>query len=181
VQAVAGAMLLDVQVFRVIRRGPFFYRAKLAVDVDGAPTAYHPENTGISEPRRAVASTRRQSRSSSAPGSRARRSIASRAPPAMYARQPRLEQLYERADPLVRAIGRRFAAAAERGELRAGVDPARLGFAFLTSLLGLLLSSADEPRRRRLALAVLIDVFAAGASRRPSVPRRVRRRAGAAR
>jgi AcrR family transcriptional regulator len=95
---------------------------------------------------------------------------------AMYARQPRLDRLYERADPLERALVRRFAAAATRGELRAGVDPARLGFAFLTSLLGLLLSSANEPRRRRRALATLIDVFAAGASRRPPAARRGQRR-----
>ena len=83
---------------------------------------------------------------------------------AMYARQPRLDRLYERTDPLVGAIGRRFTAAAARGELRAGLEPARLGFTFLTSLLGLLLSSANEPRRRRAALATLIEVFATGAS-----------------
>jgi AcrR family transcriptional regulator len=100
---------------------------------------------------------------------------------AMYARQPRLDRLYERADPLERAIARRFTAAGARGELRAGVDPARLGFAFLTSLLGLLLSSANEPRRRRRALATLIDVFAAGASRRPGGAARTRRRTGVAR
>ena len=95
---------------------------------------------------------------------------------AMYARQPRLDQLYERSDPLERELARRFKAAAARGELRAGVDPVRLGVAFLTSLLGLLLSSANEPRRRRRALATLIDVFAAGASRRPAPARRGKRR-----
>src|SRR5262249_28792557 len=47
---------------------------------------------------------------------------------AMYARQPRLDRLYERTDPLERALVRRFTAAAGRGELRAGVDPERLGF-----------------------------------------------------
>lgn len=85
---------------------------------------------------------------------------------AMYARQPRLDRLYERTDPLVHAIARRFTAAAARGELRAGLEPARLGFTFLTSLLGLLLSSANEPHRRRAALATLVEVFAAGASGR---------------
>jgi len=100
---------------------------------------------------------------------------------AMYARQPRLDRLYERSDPLERELARRFAAAAARGELRAGVDPVRLGVVFLSSLLGLLLSSANEPRRRRRALATLIDVFAAGASRRPAVARRARRRPRAAR
>jgi len=52
---------------------------------------------------------------------------------------------------------------------------------FLTSLLGLLLSSANEPRRRRVALATLIEVFAAGASPRPTAARLVRRRRGAPR
>jgi AcrR family transcriptional regulator len=85
---------------------------------------------------------------------------------AMYARQPRLDRLYERSDPLVRAIGRRFTTAAARGELRAGLEPARVGFTFLTSVFGLLLSSANEPRRRRAALATLVEVFAAGASAR---------------
>jgi AcrR family transcriptional regulator len=126
---------------------------------------------------------------------------------AMYARQPRIDQVgtggpssarpprglrasdapgprrpsvapfgagLPRADPLVRAIGRRFAAAAARGELCAGLEPARLGFTFLTSLLGLLLISANEPRGRRGALATLIDVFAVGASRRPGLARRRR-------
>jgi AcrR family transcriptional regulator len=93
---------------------------------------------------------------------------------AMYARQPRIDRLYQRADPLGRAIGRRFAAAAARGELRSGLDPARLGFTFLTSLFGLLLSSANTPRGRRVALATLIDLFAAGASRPPPVARRRR-------
>jgi AcrR family transcriptional regulator len=95
---------------------------------------------------------------------------------AMYARQPRLDRLYERSDPLERELARRFTAAAARGELRAGVDPVRLGVAFLTSLLGMLLSSANEPRRRRRALATLIDVFAAGASRRPPAAPRGKRR-----
>lgn len=39
------------------------------------------------------------------------------------------------------------------------------------SLLGLLLSSANEPRSRRVALTTLIDVFATGTSRRPVVAR----------
>ena len=42
-----------VQVWRATRGGPFFYRAKLAVDADGAPTAYHPQNTGLDDLRNA--------------------------------------------------------------------------------------------------------------------------------
>jgi hypothetical protein len=38
-----------VQVWRAERGGPFFYRAKFAVDADGAPMAYHPENTGLDD------------------------------------------------------------------------------------------------------------------------------------
>lgn len=86
----------------------------------------------------------------------------------VYIRPPASLDLMEQPFPLMREIGRRFAAA-KGGELRRGVDPAQGTQLFLTSLFGLVASSREPLSERRDELRQLAALFLES-------PRRVARR-----
>ena len=86
----------------------------------------------------------------------------------VYIRPPASLDLMEQPFPLMREIGRRFAAA-KGGELRRGVDPEQGTQLFLTSLFGLVASSREPLSERRDELRQLAALFLES-------PRRVARR-----
>jgi AcrR family transcriptional regulator len=77
----------------------------------------------------------------------------------IYVRRPHDLQLAEQPFPLLFALGSRFAVAAARGELRAGLEPAQATHLFLTSLLGYLVGTAAPPDQRRVDLEILVSLF----------------------
>ena len=64
----------------------------------------------------------------------------------VYARRPEGVSLGDQPFPLVFELGRRFAEAAQSGELRAGLDPAQSTLLFLTSVFGYLVTSPASPQ-----------------------------------
>lgn len=77
----------------------------------------------------------------------------------IYVRRPHDLPLAEQPFPLLFALARRFAAAARRGELRAGLDPDQATHLFLTSLLGYLVGTEAPPAERRAELQILVSLF----------------------
>ena len=66
----------------------------------------------------------------------------------VYARRPAKLPLAEQPFPFLRLLEERFAAGAERGELRAGVDPGRAPILCLTSVFGIFIANRTEQERR---------------------------------
>jgi AcrR family transcriptional regulator len=66
----------------------------------------------------------------------------------IYARRPEYLPLDDQPFPLARLIERRFAEAAERGELREGLDPAQAPRLALTGMFGYLIAIQDSPDPR---------------------------------
>jgi AcrR family transcriptional regulator len=76
----------------------------------------------------------------------------------VYIRRPAGLDLAQQPFPLMMEVGRRFAAAAG-GELRRGLDPALATTVFLSSLFGLIVSSAGALADARDALEQLAALF----------------------
>jgi hypothetical protein len=81
----------------------------------------------------------------------------------IYARAPEHLPLAEQPYPLVRVLERHFAEGARRGELRAGLDPARAPLLCLTSVFGYLIASGGGPADRRADLRALLALYRADA------------------
>lgn len=79
----------------------------------------------------------------------------------IYARRPEGLPIDEQPFPTVRELERHFARAAERGELRDGLEPAEGALLFLSSVFGLLIGSPGPPEARRGALETLVSLFVA--------------------
>lgn len=77
----------------------------------------------------------------------------------IYIRRPAGLALEDQPFPLVFELGRRFAAGARDGELRAGLDPAQATHLFLTSVFGYLIGSNLPPESWRADLEVLISLY----------------------
>lgn len=67
----------------------------------------------------------------------------------IYARRPAGVPIDEQPYPVVREVTRHFVAGAVRGELRAGLDPARAALLCLSSVFGYLMGAPSDGERRR--------------------------------
>jgi TetR/AcrR family transcriptional repressor of uid operon len=85
----------------------------------------------------------------------------------IYTRHPRDGDLGlgDQPFPLLIEIGRRFATAAQQGELRAGLDPAQATHLFLTSLFGYQVGTSASDDEMRDDLGVLVSLFVEPGSR----------------
>lgn len=81
----------------------------------------------------------------------------------IYARAPEHLPLAEQPYPLLRVLERHFAEGARRGEVRAGLDPARAPVLCLTTVFGYLISSDGGAADRRADLRALLALYRAGA------------------
>jgi AcrR family transcriptional regulator len=86
----------------------------------------------------------------------------------LYVRRPPQLDLDHQPLPLVHALGHRFAQGAERGELRAGLDPARATNLCLTSVFGYLSATADSDEAQRADLRALVSLFLELPARSPT-------------
>jgi AcrR family transcriptional regulator len=77
----------------------------------------------------------------------------------IYARRPQGIDLENQPLPLVHELSRRFAEAASRGELRAGLDPARATNLCLTSVFGYLTAADGSSDDGRADLRALVSLF----------------------
>jgi len=77
----------------------------------------------------------------------------------VYARRPDGVSLADQPLPLLFELGRRFTEAAKHGDLRAGIDPARATYLFLTSVFGYLVASPVPAGSRRRDLEALISLY----------------------
>ena len=83
---------------------------------------------------------------------------------AIYARRPADLPIDEQPFPILAALARHFAAAAARGELRAGLDAEAAARVCLTSVLGLLIGLPSAPAQRRADFALLFSLDLAEAA-----------------
>lgn len=77
----------------------------------------------------------------------------------IYTRRPEELSLEDQPFPLIFELGRRFAAGAHSGELRAGLEPAQATHLFLTSVFGYLIGSNVPPEAWRADLEVLNSLY----------------------
>jgi hypothetical protein len=77
----------------------------------------------------------------------------------IYVRRPQGLDLEDQPLPLVHELGRRFADAAARGELRAGLDPARATNLCLTSVFGYLTAADGSSEEGRADLRALVSLY----------------------
>ena len=80
----------------------------------------------------------------------------------IYARRPAHLPIDEQPFPIVAALSRRFAEAAARGELRAGLEAEAATRICLTSVLGLLIGFRSAPAQRRADFALLFSLYLGG-------------------
>jgi hypothetical protein len=73
----------------------------------------------------------------------------------IYARLPDYLPLSEQPFPLVRLLERRFAEGAQRGELRAGIEPRQATFLCLTTVFGYLIAAPPDGDHRANLRAVV--------------------------
>jgi AcrR family transcriptional regulator len=73
----------------------------------------------------------------------------------IYARLPEYLPLSEQPFPLVRLLERRFSEGAQRGELRAGLDPGQATFLCLTTVFGYLIAAQPDADHRANLRAVV--------------------------
>jgi AcrR family transcriptional regulator len=77
----------------------------------------------------------------------------------IYSRRPEGLSLDEQPFPLVFEIGKRFAKAVRKGELRQGLEPAQATHLFLSSVFGYLIGSSGPSESWRADLEVLISLY----------------------
>jgi AcrR family transcriptional regulator len=77
----------------------------------------------------------------------------------IYTRRPEGLSLDDQPFPLVFEIGKHFAKAAQRGELRQGLEPAQATHLCLTSVFGYLIGSSGPSESWRADLEVLISLY----------------------
>jgi AcrR family transcriptional regulator len=77
----------------------------------------------------------------------------------IYSRRPEGLSLDEQPFPLVFEIGKRFAKAVRKGELRQGLEPAQATHLFLSSVFGYLVGSSGPSESWRADLEVLISLY----------------------
>jgi len=80
----------------------------------------------------------------------------------IYVRRPQGLDLEDQPLPLVHELGRRFGEAAARGELRAGLDPARATNLCLTSVFGYLTAADGSSEEGRADLRALVSLYQEG-------------------
>ena len=79
----------------------------------------------------------------------------------IYARRPAGLPIDEQPFPTIAALGRHFADAAARGELRGGLDPDEAARICLASVFGLLIAMPGAPAQRRADLGRLFSLYLA--------------------
>jgi AcrR family transcriptional regulator len=79
----------------------------------------------------------------------------------IYARRSAELRVEEERYPIVPALARHFGEAADRGELRAGLDPEAAARVCLLSVFGHLTGSPRTPEQRRADFALLFTLFLA--------------------
>lgn len=77
----------------------------------------------------------------------------------LYARRPEVLRLDEEPFPILVELEHHFAAAAERGELRAGLEPADATLLCLSCVFGVLVGVRAAPEERRKHLEMLGSLF----------------------
>jgi AcrR family transcriptional regulator len=80
----------------------------------------------------------------------------------IYVRRPEGLSLEDLPSPIHDELGRQFAAGAEKGELRAGLDPDQATNLCLTSVFGFLIGTAEPSATRRGDLQVLVSLYLNG-------------------
>ena len=79
----------------------------------------------------------------------------------IYARRPAGLPIDEQPFPTIAALGRHFAHAAARGELRGGLDPAEAARICLASVFGILIGMPGGPAQRRADFGLLFSLYLA--------------------